>query len=120
LVRLRTPFPNMFLAKVGAGRTISTYKKKQKLFSQGEAADAVFYIQKGKFKVTVLSEHGKEAVIAVLGEDEFCGEGCLAGQNRRMATVTAMTDCEVMRLKKQTMIRALHVSAFSSCFSRMS
>ena len=72
--------PNEFLAKVGGGRTISKYRKNEKIFSQGDIADAVFYIQKGKVKITIISEHGKEAVIAILGKDEFAGEGCLAGQ----------------------------------------
>jgi CRP/FNR family transcriptional regulator, cyclic AMP receptor protein len=69
--------PKDFLAKIGEGRTISNYRKNEKVFSQGGAADSVFYIQKGKVKVTVVSEHGKEAVVAILGSDEFCGEGCL-------------------------------------------
>ena len=83
--------PKSFLAKVGEGRSIGQYRKDQVVFSQGDAADAVFYIQKGKVKLTVVSEQGKEAVVAMLGRDEFCGEGCLAGQPRRMATATAMT-----------------------------
>ena len=91
--------------------------KVKTVFAQGEAADSVFYIQKGKVKVTVVSEQGKEAVVAILGKDEFCGEGCLAGQKRRMATATAMTECEIMRIEKQTMIRALHDEpAFSEMF----
>jgi CRP-like cAMP-binding protein len=102
------PFdPKEFLATVNGGRTISTYRKDETVFAQGDAADSVFYIQKGKVKVTVLSEQGKEAVVAMLGPDEFCGEGCLAGQPRRMATATAMTDCEIMRLEKRAIIRAL-------------
>ena len=77
----------------------------------------MFYIQKGKVKVTVVSEQGKEAVVAVLGPDEFCGEGCLTGQPLRLATATAMTDCEIMRLEKATMIRVLHEEpAFSEMF----
>jgi CRP/FNR family transcriptional regulator, cyclic AMP receptor protein len=89
----------------------------QKVFSQGTPADAVFYIQKGKVKVTVLSEQGKEAVVAVLGPDEFCGEGCLTGQPVRLATATAMTECEIMRLEKAAMIRVLHEEpAFSEMF----
>ena len=87
--------PKSFLAKVGEGRSIGKYRKDQIVFSQGDPADAVFYIQKGKVKVTVVSEQGKEAVVAILGPDEFCGEGCLAGQPRRMATATAMTECEI-------------------------
>jgi CRP-like cAMP-binding protein len=112
------PFdPKEFLATVNGGRTISAYRKDQTVFAQGDAADSVFYIQKGKVKVTVLSEQGKEAVVAMLGPDEFCGEGCLTGQKRRISTATAMTDCEIMRLEKQTMIDALHDEpAFSEFF----
>ncbi len=78
---------------------------------------AVFYIQKGKVKVTVVSEQGKEAVVAILGPDEFCGEGCLAGQQRRMATATAMTECEIMRLEKSAIVLTLHEEpAFSEMF----
>jgi CRP/FNR family transcriptional regulator, cyclic AMP receptor protein len=109
--------PSAFLAKAGSGRIISKYLKNQMLFSQGEAADAVFYIQKGKVKISVVSEQGKEAVVAVLSADEFCGEGCLAGQPRRMATAAAMTDCEIMRLEKEAIIRILHEEpAFSEMF----
>jgi CRP/FNR family transcriptional regulator, cyclic AMP receptor protein len=105
----RLPFdPKSFLAKVGEGRSISKYRKDQVVFSQGDLAEAVFYIQKGKVKVTVVSDQGKEAVVALLGAAEFCGEGCLAGQPRRMATVTAMTDCTIMRLDKTRIIRVLH------------
>ena len=106
-----------FLAKAGGGRTIGGYGKNQKIFSQGDAADSVFYILEGDIKVTVVSEHGKEAVVAILGKDEFFGEGCLAGQKRRMATATAMTACQVMRIAKETVIRALHEEpAFSEMF----
>jgi CRP/FNR family transcriptional regulator, cyclic AMP receptor protein len=109
MAKRRLPFdPKSFLAKVGEGRTISKYRKDQVVFSQGDLADAVFYIQKGRVKVTVVSDQGKEAVVALLGADEFCGEGCLAGQPRRMATVTAMTDCTIMRLQKASIIRVLH------------
>ena len=112
------PFdPKVFLATVNGGRSISKYRMNQKVFSQGTPADAVFYIQKGKVKVTVVSEQGKEAVVAVLGPDEFCGEGCLTGQPVRLATATAMTECEIMRLEKATMIRVLHEEpAFSEMF----
>ncbi len=112
------PFdPKMFLATVNGGRTISTYRTGKTVFAQGDAGDSVFYIQKGKVKVKVLSEQGKEAVVAILGPDEFCGEGCLSGQPRRIATAAAMTNCEIMRLEKQTMIDALHnESAFSEFF----
>ena len=103
------PFrPQDFLSKVDGGRTISKYRKNEKVFSQGDAADSVFYIQKGKVKVTVVSEQGKEAVVAILGQDEFCGEGCLAGQPKRIATVTALTECDIMRIEKDAIIRVLH------------
>jgi CRP/FNR family transcriptional regulator, cyclic AMP receptor protein len=106
-----------FLSKADGGRTISKYRMNQIVFSQGDLADSVFYIHDGKVKVTVISEQGKEAVVAILGPDEFCGEGCLAGQPRRMATATAMTECEIMRLEKAAIIRVLHVEpAFSEMF----
>jgi len=110
--------PKTFLASVNGGRTISTYRKGETVFAQGGTADSVFYIQKGKIKVTVISENGKEAVVAILGKDEFCGEGSLVvGQNRRLATATAITDCEIMRLDKEAMIRVLHEEpAFSKFF----
>src|SRR6185295_11369415 len=78
------------------------------LFSQGDAADAVFYMRKGKVKITVASPQGKEAVVAILGAGEFLGEGCLIGQKQRLATAVAMTDCTVMRLEKTTMVHSLH------------
>jgi CRP/FNR family transcriptional regulator, cyclic AMP receptor protein len=114
----KPPFdPKVFLDTENLGRTISKYRKDQTVFSQGSPADAVFYIQKGKVKITVVSEQGKEAVVAILGPDEFCGEGCLTGQPRRMATAVAMTECEIMRLEKAAMIRVLHEEpAFSERF----
>ena len=109
--------PKTFLSKVGRGRTIAHYRKDQIVFSQGDAADSVFFIESGQVKVTVVSEQGKEAVVAMLGTGEFCGEGCLAGQPRRMATVTAMTECEIMRLEKAAVVRVLHDEpAFSEMF----
>lgn len=109
--------PKDFLAKIGSGRTIAKFRKNQKLFSQGDAADCVFYIQKGKVKVTVLSQHGKEAVVAVLGTDEFCGEGSLTGQKFRIATAAAMTDCEVMRIEKEAIAQVIRDEpAFSEMF----
>ena len=112
------PFdPADFLARVGGGRSIAKYRKNHTVFSQGDAADAVFYIRKGKVKITVLSEHGKEAVIAILGKDEFCGEGCLAGQTKRMSTAVAMNECEIMRLEKWAIVRTLHEEpSFSEMF----
>jgi CRP-like cAMP-binding protein len=101
--------PKLFLAKIGAGRSLAEYQKNQKIFSQGDSADAVFYIQKGQVKLTVVSRQGKEAVVAILGVDNpFLGEGCLAGQSRRMATATALSECSIMRIKKAAMVRVLH------------
>jgi CRP-like cAMP-binding protein len=91
--------PHMFLAKVGDGRTLVAYQEQHPIFTQGEAADAVFYIQDGQVKLTVVSARGKEAVIAILEARSFFGEGCLAGQPRRMATATALTDCTLMRIE---------------------
>src|SRR5579859_7370066 len=106
-----------FLARVGNGRSIGKYRKGQVVFSQGDPGDAVFYIQKGKAKLTVVSEQGKEAVIAILGADEFFGEGCLAGQAQRIATVTAMTDAAIVRLEKSAIIKVIHEEpAFSEMF----
>ena len=112
------PFaPKAFLTKAGGGKTISKYQIDQPVFLQGDPADCVFYIQSGKVKVTVVSEQGKEAVVAILGPNEFCGEGCLAGQMRRMGTATAMMESEIMRLAKRAMIRVLHEEpAFSEMF----
>jgi CRP/FNR family cyclic AMP-dependent transcriptional regulator len=91
--RSRVSFdPREFLAKVGEGKTITKYRKDQIIFSQGDVADAVFYIQKGKVKLTVISEQGKEAVIAILSTGHFFGEGCLNGHGLRIATTTAMDD----------------------------
>jgi CRP/FNR family transcriptional regulator, cyclic AMP receptor protein len=106
--------PKVFLAKVGGGRTIAT---DQLIFSQGDPADAVFYIQEGKVKLTVVSNNGKEAIIAVLESGDFLGEGCLTVQPLRMATATAMSSCSIMRLEKAAMIRVLHDEpAFSEMF----
>ena len=109
--------PKSFLAKVGEGRSIDTYHKDQIVFSQGDPADAVFYIQKGKVKVTVVSEQGKEAVVAIPGTNEFFGEGCLAGQAKRIATVTTMTESVIVRLEKAAILRVIHQEpAFAELF----
>jgi CRP/FNR family cyclic AMP-dependent transcriptional regulator len=100
--------PKVFLAKVGKGRTLADYTKNQRIFSQGDAADAIYYIQDGKVKLTVVSKQGKEAVVAILGSDDFFGEGCLAGQQLRMASATAMSVCSIMRLEKSWVVRLLH------------
>jgi len=107
----------LFLAKVGKGRTISEYRKNQVVFSQGDVGDAIFYINKGKVKLTVVSNSGKEAVIAILGIGDFLGEGCLAGRALCLATATTMTDCSIVRLEKPATIRVLHEEpAFSELF----
>jgi CRP/FNR family cyclic AMP-dependent transcriptional regulator len=97
-----------FLSTVNGGRAIASYRKNQKIFSQGDKADSVFYVQEGKVKVCVLSEQGKEAVVALHGRGDFFGEGCLTGQPLRLATVVAMTDCVIMRLEKGAIVRVLH------------
>src|SRR6202163_1160576 len=97
-----------FLATVDGGRTLSSYRKNQTVFSQGDPADSVFYIQEGRVKVCVVSARGQEAVVAVHGKKEFFGEGCLSGQPRRLATVAAMTECVIMRLDKAAIVRVLH------------
>ncbi|HXP75242.1 MAG TPA: Crp/Fnr family transcriptional regulator [Stellaceae bacterium] len=96
-----------FLATVGAGRSMGKYQPGETVFLQGDPADAVFYIQKGKVKVTVVSEQGKEGVIAMLGDGEFLGEGCLAGQPLHIATATATAESAVARIDRETMVRVL-------------
>ncbi|TKB88213.1 MAG: Crp/Fnr family transcriptional regulator, partial [Nitrospira sp.] len=100
--------PTTFLAKVGNGKTILKSRKKDVLFSQGDAADAVFYIQEGKVKLTVVSTKGKEAVVAILERTAFFGEGCLAGQPVRMAAATALDPSTIVRIDKSAMLRLLH------------
>ncbi|MBZ5658569.1 MAG: Crp/Fnr family transcriptional regulator [Acidobacteriia bacterium] len=104
------PFdPKTFLASVGIGRTVHTCPPKRAIFSQGERADTVLYIQEGRVKLTVLSKHGKEATIGLLGPGDFLGEGCLAlEQPIRLATATAITDCSMLKITKKEMLRALH------------
>ena len=109
--------PNTFLATIGAGRKILTVPKKQSIFTQGEVADAVFYLRKGKVRLTVVSKSGKEATIGILNEGNFFGEGVLAGQLVRMGSAAAMTDCELLRVDKRAMMDALHREhAFSDMF----
>ena len=100
--------PQNFLAKVGVGKTISKFQKDQIIFSQGEAADAVFYIQKGRVKVVVISDQGKEAVVGIMEAGQFFGEGCLYGHHLRIATTTAMEECLLTAIGKSTMIAVLH------------
>ena len=97
-----------FLSHADGGRTKAKYRKNETIFRQGDLADAVFYVMGGKCKVTVVSEKGKEATVALHEKGDFFGDGCLTGQPRRIATVTAITESEIMRLDKATMVRALH------------
>jgi CRP/FNR family transcriptional regulator, cyclic AMP receptor protein len=107
----------IFLAKAAAGRTIESYQKKQTVFAQGDRADSLFYIQEGKVKLTVISTHGKEAVLSLLGAGKFFGEGCLVGQHLRMATASALSLCSLMKLEKTAVVRVLHDEpAFSELF----
>jgi CRP-like cAMP-binding protein len=97
-----------FLSTVNGGRKIEAFPKKQTIFAQGDSSDAVFYIQTGKVKLTVVSESGKEATIGILNEGDFFGEGCLTGQPVRLCSATAMTDCSVMKIDKKSMMEVLH------------
>jgi CRP/FNR family transcriptional regulator, cyclic AMP receptor protein len=106
-----------FLATVNGGRTVSKYRENQIVFSQGDPADSVFYVQEGKVKVTVLSEVGKEAIVAIHGKGDFFGEGCLTGQPRRLATASAIMESAIMRLDKATITSAIqNEPAFSKLF----
>jgi CRP-like cAMP-binding protein len=101
--------PRTFLANAGIGRTIHQYRPKQDIFSQGERADTVFYVQEGRVKLSVLSKHGKEATIALLGPGDFLGEGCLTSdQPVRLATATALTECSTLEIARKEMLRTLH------------
>jgi CRP/FNR family cyclic AMP-dependent transcriptional regulator len=97
-----------FLAKLGDGKTISEYSKEKVVFAQGDAADAVFYIQKGEIKLSVISEQGKEAVVGILRPGQFFGEGCLNGHSLRITTTTTITDCLITRIDKAAMIATMH------------
>ena len=100
--------PREFLAKVGEGKTIVDFRKNEIVFAQGDAANTVFYIQKGRVKVVVLSEQGKEAVVGILEPGQFFGEGCMNGHSLRIATATAMEDCRLTAITKAAMLAALH------------
>jgi CRP/FNR family transcriptional regulator, cyclic AMP receptor protein len=109
--------PADFLETAAKGRVVSTLRKGEILFAQGDDTDAIFYIREGKVKVTIISKHGKEAVVAIMGVDEFVGEGCLIGQPKRLATASAMTDCVTMRVDKTEIMRVLRDEpAFSQMF----
>jgi len=110
--------PKALLARVSEGKSFASYRRKQVIFSQGDPADAVFYVQKGRVKLTVVSKQGKEAIVALLGADEFFGEGCLAGQPLRMSTAKADEDTTLLRLRKKTMTRLLYIDPqFSALFT---
>jgi CRP/FNR family cyclic AMP-dependent transcriptional regulator len=100
--------PKVFLAKVGTGKTISKYRKDQAVFAQGDIADTISYIQKGKVKIVVLSDEGKEAVVGIMEPDQFFGEGCLNGQSLRIATAMAMEECLITSITKSAMLAVLH------------
>jgi len=100
--------PKLFLTVIDGGRKSLAFPRKQAIFVQGDPSDAVFYVQKGKVKLTVVSKTGKEATIGILKEGDFFGEACLTGQPRRLCSATALTDCSVMRVAKKTMLKVLH------------
>jgi len=109
--------PQAFLAKVGKGKSVSTFRKTASVFSQGDKADTVFYIQQGRVKVVVVSEQGKEAIVGILESGQFFGEGCLSVQQFRLSTTTALEDCVITAITKTAMLAALHAeSSFSEVF----
>jgi CRP/FNR family transcriptional regulator, cyclic AMP receptor protein len=114
----KVPFdPKVFLSKVNGGRVIADYRKDQNIYRQGDPAGSVFYIRSGKVKSTVVSEQGKEAVVAVLGTGDFFGEGCLTGQPQRLSTASAMTECVIVRIAKADVTRVIHEEpAFAELF----
>jgi CRP/FNR family transcriptional regulator, cyclic AMP receptor protein len=116
--KMPDPFdPKVFLAKVGEGKTISIYQKDQNIFEQGEVADTIFYLQKGRIKLTVQSERGKEAVVGILEAGQFFGEGCMNGHPLRISTTTAIEDSVITAITKKAMLKVLHSEpAFSEMF----
>jgi len=116
--KAKPPFdPQVFLSKVNGGRSVADYRKDKIVYRQGDPADSVFYIQSGKIKKTVISEQGKEAVVALLGPGDFFGEGCLTGQSLRLATVAAMTNSVIVQISKTDITRVIHEEpAFAELF----
>jgi CRP-like cAMP-binding protein len=114
----KLPFdPKVFLSRVNGGRTIASYRQNQNVYTQGDPADSVFYVQSGKVKKIVVSEQGKEAVVALLGTGDFFGEGCLRGETLRLAAVSAMTESVIMRIPKENIVRVIHEEpAFAKMF----
>jgi CRP/FNR family transcriptional regulator, cyclic AMP receptor protein len=109
--------PQTFLSTIDGGRKIEAFPKKQTIFAQGDLSDAVFYIQEGRVKLTVVAKRGKEATIGILTQGDFFGEGCLTGQSLRMCSATAIADCSVMRIDKKSMMEVIHREhAFSDMF----
>jgi CRP-like cAMP-binding protein len=109
--------PKVFLTQVSGGTNIAEYRTNDRIFIQGDVADALLYIRKGKVKVSVVSKQGKEAVVGILKDGDFFGEGCLAGQQVRMATAVAISDCSVTKVKKPVVVRLLHEKpSFASLF----
>src|SRR6267154_1106930 len=116
-IQLKDAFdPRSFLSQAGAGKTVEKYAKNHKIFSQGEVADAVFFIQKGKVKITVLSEHGKEAVVGIFAAGQFFGEGCLLGEESRSTTSQAMEECLITSITKPGMLGMLGAEPKFSAF----
>jgi CRP/FNR family transcriptional regulator, cyclic AMP receptor protein len=116
-IRVPSFDPKVFLASIGRGRRILEFRKKWPIFTQGEPANAVFYLQKGRVKLTVVSARGKEATIGMLAAGDFFGEGCIADQPLRMTTASTMTDCTVVRIEKKAMMQVLHQQrTFSDLF----
>ena len=113
------PFdPKVFLARPGRGRSVTTYREEQTVFKQGDSADAVFFIEKGKMRLSVVSNQGKEAIVSIMGADDFFGEGCISGQALRIASVRAITESVLIRIEKKEMIRLLREEpAFSELFT---
>jgi CRP-like cAMP-binding protein len=110
--------PSALLARVSEGRSVASYRRKQAVFSQGDPADSVFYVQKGRVRLSVVSKQGKEAVVGLVGPDMFFGEGCLAEQSIRMSTATVTEDATILRFRKKSMVRLLHNdSKFSEVFT---
>jgi CRP-like cAMP-binding protein len=116
-IQLKDAFdPRAFLSQVGAGKTVEKYAKNHKIFSQGDVADAVFFIQKGKVKITVLSEHGKEAVVGIFAAGQFFGEGCLEGEESRTTTSQTMEECLITAITKSGMLAVLGAEPRFSAF----
>jgi CRP/FNR family transcriptional regulator, cyclic AMP receptor protein len=116
----RTPAfnPKALLERMSEGKSVASYRRKEVIFAQGDPADAVFYVQKGRVRMSVVSKQGKEAVVGFVGADEFFGEGCLAGQHLRMSTATATEDATILRFRKKAMVQLLHDNPkFSGLFT---